>query len=524
MNDFATELCAQTELLVDSADNAARIADLLPQHWQGRAARSATTRARTDWETARRIGHAIDELGDHYTRFGTHLADIRATLLNLIDEAVDEGMAVTDNGTVTSTSDPDHAAFLQHRIRAQINAFVDTEHQAAKALDSTLTELTTAAPHLASSALPTDPAQLHHAWQQLSTDQKEALYAQDRFLGNRDGIPQAERDIFNRRTLELLRADCTAAQATVDQLTAAHPDWAAGRNIPMDPPPSATHHWKQTHADFVLWRNRIDAARARTRNIDGYDAVARAAQPPRLLTLLDNNGHAAVATNDPDTATHVVTFVPGTGATLTDFDRGMTRAIAMQDKAVALGSGQPAVIAWYGYDAPQSLVTDSPSHAYADRAAPALDRFQEGLRATHIGQPSMNTVVGHSYGTTVIGHAASNGYALNADRLILVASPGVGVDNVADLRLTGVDPAQNGTRVFATTNKFDPIRASPPFIHETQPIRPEFGATVFDGAPTRGPWWSPGGIVWDGSGSHSSYWDPDNPALHTIARIIVGQH
>ncbi|HEY2763441.1 MAG TPA: alpha/beta hydrolase [Pseudonocardiaceae bacterium] len=63
-----------------------------------------------------------------------------------------------------------------------------------------------------------------------------------------------------------------------------------------------------------------------------------------------------------------------------------------------------------------------------------MDFFQDGLRATHQGPPSHNTVLGHSYGSTVVGYAARD-HRIVADDVIFVGSPGVGVEHATDLHL-----------------------------------------------------------------------------------------
>ncbi|WP_239154134.1 alpha/beta hydrolase [Amycolatopsis sp. FDAARGOS 1241] len=90
------------------------------------------------------------------------------------------------------------------------------------------------------------------------------------------------------------------------------------------------------------------------------------------------------------------------------------------------GSPAPSVNTWVGYDAPGEL-WDAASESYADNGKAGLSRFEDGLRASHGGSQSHNTMLGHSYGTTVVGHAARDG-GLNADDLVFVASPGAGVD------------------------------------------------------------------------------------------------
>ncbi|WP_071808787.1 alpha/beta hydrolase [Couchioplanes caeruleus] len=61
------------------------------------------------------------------------------------------------------------------------------------------------------------------------------------------------------------------------------------------------------------------------------------------------------------------------------------------------------------------------------------------------------TVLGHSYGTTAIGYTAREPEGLDADDLILVASPGIGVWQASDLPTIAAD------HVWVTTHAFDII-------------------------------------------------------------------
>lgn len=106
------------------------------------------------------------------------------------------------------------------------------------------------------------------------------------------------------------------------------------------------------------------------------------------------------------------------------------------------------MITWVGYDAPQDIL-DAASETYAERAKADLDRFQDGLRVTHEGTPSHNTLIGHSYGSTVIGHTARD-EGIDADELVFVGSPGVGVDHASQLNF----PINH---VFATVAEHDII-------------------------------------------------------------------
>lgn len=79
-------------------------------------------------------------------------------------------------------------------------------------------------------------------------------------------------------------------------------------------------------------------------------------QPNRKLLLLDTQtgakGHAAISIGNPDTASNVSTYVPGTGSEPSKMGVDMTRCDRMQQEAAVNGKPNTAVIAWFGYDAP----------------------------------------------------------------------------------------------------------------------------------------------------------------------------
>ena len=249
------------------------------------------------------------------------------------------------------------------------------------------------------------------------------------------------------------------------------------------------------------------------------ESLAGQSDPPLFLMGLDTNGdgHAIIASGNPDTAANVATYVPGTGSDLAGIGGGIERSGKMLAAATAYGSPPTAVITWFGYDAPPSL-PDAVSDSYAQHAAGALDTFQLGLRATHPGSPSHNTVVGHSYGTTVIGAAATHGRTLNADDVILVASPGAETDHATGLHLGGVPDGQQGHHVYATYAQYDPVQLSNP-VHGVNPTEPAFGGTTFTSAPDGpGPWYELG---WN-PGAHSDYWNSNTPSLTNMGLIIAG--
>ncbi len=366
-------------------------------------------------------------------------------------------------------------------------------------------------------ALPDDPTQFTQVWNSLTQEQKDAEYDRNHFIGNHAGMPFPDRDHYNRIHLPELQS---ANQADLDRLRAQHPDWASGFTPGI---------MTSTYRD---WRKQWDAA---NRAHDGYvdvknslgpppDQVAPGGKvdprnPPKYLGIIDDKGHAAISINNPDTAKRDATFVPGTGQDTTRFsgsqDKSMRMYQAARDADGRLAPGDVSVTTWMGYDRPMNVL-DAASTSYAHNGAAALDDFQAGLRASHndalTGGPSINTVIGHSYGSTEVGAAALNGHHLDANNVIAVASPGVLTDHAGDLNL---DP---GAHVYATKAQNDIISVATGWTLGPDPTGAGFGATTFEAAP--GPTW-PLGLP--SIAAHSSYWDSGNPALDNMGRIIAGR-
>jgi hypothetical protein len=248
--------------------------------------------------------------------------------------------------------------------------------------------------------------------------------------------------------------------------------------------------------------------------------LASADAPRAYLLAFDasGDGRAVVAIRDPDHADNVLTYVPGTGASVGDLGKGVLLPAA--DRLATTAGPSTAVVLWLGYDAPDNpIVASYPT--YAKHAEDALDRFQDGLRATHQGTRAHQTVLGHSYGSTVVGFTARD-RGLDADDVIFVGSPGVGVTHAGDL---GVPPGH----VWASTAQYDPIRlttaghaivdsavevlrppSGPDLWFGTDPTRTDFGGQVFGGVP---------GSPLRPVKTHDGYFDPANPAFDTIVGI-----
>ncbi|MBT8225489.1 MAG: hypothetical protein HKP61_12575 [Dactylosporangium sp.] len=445
-------------------------------------------------------------------------ADSRAIvnhLRELVNEAEGAGYTVTDGGSV-SVGAPRSTAASAYDLQRDAARHGDQIRQLlerADALDeSTIRKLTAnRAPNSASGpgsgavareSVPragTDPAKVHQWWDSLTDDERRYLIATyPDLVGALDGVPVTARDQANRIVLDSERDRLAAESREMDAYLAdLRRRVAAGEEVSSE---DLSRHGLVEH--------RREEIAGKLRGIDQILNRLESTDPGRPRAYLvgfstADDGRAIVAIGNPDTADNVLTYVPGTGADLSHPAGDIRRADYMAEDANRMEpTAQTATIMWLGYDAPDTLPAAA-DHRYADGAVADLNRFQNGLRATHEGTTaSHNVVLGHSYGTTVIGHTATQ-TGITADELVLVASPGVGTNDASDLR--GVSPEH----VWATRADGDPIHWAPDLdiAHGNDPTRKDFGGQTFTSDP----------------GDHSSYWKENNPARANIARIVTGQ-
>jgi hypothetical protein len=354
--------------------------------------------------------------------------------------------------------------------------------------------------------LPDDPKQFNELWNQLSPDEKDWLYSQDHDIGNHAGMPwdspdHLGRDHYNRLHLAELtlqsQCDVTRIQHDIDQLMA-----------------------ESNVDDGALYALQSQLAAAR-KHFAGYQAVQASLKsadgPKRYLGLLDEFGHGAVSIANPDTARRNAIFVPGTGQDLSRLTFSDEKALAMYTAALTadpgLEPGDVSVTTWMGYDRPMDLsraAFPQPAQGGAD----PLSTFENGQRASHLGPPSVDTVIGHSYGSTVIGAAAAGGRHLDADNVIAVGSPGMLVDRAGRLNL------HPGGNVFVMRAVNDVIGMGGIVTEWTlgaDPADPGFGARRLAADPgPAGPFGLPS------VAAHSSYWLSGNKALANFGAVIAG--
>ncbi|MEU1281939.1 alpha/beta hydrolase [Streptomyces sp. NPDC005805] len=277
------------------------------------------------------------------------------------------------------------------------------------------------------------PAERKEWWDRLSDEQRtEYLASYPDVLGNLDGIPALVRDEANRENLDLLIAkfegkEGEAAEARLGGL----------KEI----------------------RNQLGEYAAKH--------LADPEQPPMYLLSIgdEGTGRAAVAFGNPDTSKNVSAYVPGLGTALdsafarNDVERAYHTAYLAREKDPSSAS-----IVWLGYDPPQlggpdaeNLLanTEVMSADRAEDGAPAYNSFMSGLAATNNHEDPHLTAIGHSYGSRLVGAATQEpGGIPGVDDIVLLGSPGVGVDKAEDLGV-GKD------HVFVGAADNDPVTMLP---------------------------------------------------------------
>ncbi|MFF3096365.1 alpha/beta hydrolase [Streptomyces cyaneofuscatus] len=358
------------------------------------------------------------------------------------------------------------------------------------------------------------PQQRKAWWDGLAPEQRERyIELTPERIGNLDGIPVAARDAANRKNLpELIR--------------------------------------KLEGVDTDKARKQL----AGLREIDRQ--LRESGQPPMFLIGIgdEGNGRAIVSFGNPDASRHVSAYVPGLNTSLdeefakNDLGRARDTAIGAQGYDESTAS-----IVWLGYDAPQLPDGDGAAGyfavmgtARAEKGGLAYRDFMGGIAATNGNEDPHLTAIGHSYGSRTVGAAAAvPGGIPGVDDIILVGSPGVGVNHAVDL---GVGSGH----VFVGAAANDPVTKLPSKAQVVvggvglvvggpggaylagdladpgdddlwfgkDPASKAFGARRFpvaDGPPLVGG----GGVNLD---AHSNYFSPERDAVSadSIALIVSG--
>ncbi|WP_327355840.1 alpha/beta hydrolase [Streptomyces sp. NBC_01304] len=251
--------------------------------------------------------------------------------------------------------------------------------------------------------------------------------------------------------------------------------------------------------------NRLNNAQLLSDRLDQGDSAPKGKELYLLGYDSKDDGRAIIAMGNPDTAAHTGVLVPGTNTDMTGVPGQLERIDKLQNSATAQSDGEDvAMITWLGYDAPEASMTDFNSvggTGRAEDAAPDLRQFVAGTQASHDGSPSHTTVMGHSYGSTVVGAAASGGNGLGADDVVVVGSPGMTVNTADELQMDSEHVWVGGAPDDPIINNFAGATLG------ADPMLQPFGGNNFQV---------------DTSG-HSGYWNEGSDSLANQGLIIAGK-
>ncbi|GAA2582506.1 hypothetical protein GCM10010435_70270 [Winogradskya consettensis] len=428
------------------------------------------------------------------------LSDLRGQAESIVSSARQKGMKVdTATGTVTApASAPDgerQVVAVIGELEAVLSRAAALDDSTANAINVNLPDASTGFGQFTMPPVIRDtlaeqggrtPAEIQGWWNALTPAQQEqAIHDFPDLVGAMDGVPATDRDTANRIMLDKDKVDLTRR--------------AADLQAAIDKEGPRSHR-------AVEMRDELKQVR---KELDGLDAVTTKLAdlgPKGLLLGLDpaGDGRAIIAVGNPDTARHTAVWVPGLNTELTDTRGNVNRVVNLQQAADSrtAQADDVAGIMWLGYDAPE--LSNVGGSGRSEQGGPLLDRFVDGLRATHDPGASHVTVEGHSYGSTVVAEAALRGDGLAADDIITAGSPGMHTDRAADLQ---IDPKH----VWGGQADGDPVAGalgSVWGVHGNEPTDEDFGANRY---------------VTDTEG-HSDYWKPGSQSLLNQAKVVVGQY
>lgn len=375
------------------------------------------------------------------------------------------------------------------------------------------------------------PEERAEYWSKQSYEQKQYLCDHyPEMVGNADGVEGWARDRANRINLSEKKL---AAEKEVEALKAAV-------NDPQQASLKQKNQEALTKAEHAVEAyNKIESSLHNGISLEDYQH-GKKGDPISLLTLQDNGRRvkAAVAQGDVDNAKHVSTFVPGIGTTVEGSLHDYIRQSGNLRQAAADQGNMPlkdvAVVSWLGYDAPGKPKFGN----YGDIASPELakegsDRlagFLTGMQASreHGAGDAHMSLVGHSYGSTTSGMAATKVKSGVIDDLVLFGSPGMGTFDPSDIHVDekhrwvsgvpngdwvqGVGSLVRGKIGFGGLGK-NPMDDDSTFTHLSDDATGYEGYN-HDAKPNK--WWR-----FDTS-NHNVYLEEGTETLQDIGRVVAG--
>ena len=500
-----------------AATEAARAADQLPAFasWGGAAsdaARDSIGKTRVDLDSHAAEARAVAQAAQQAAQ---DIEKVKVDLRNLHEAAADAGFGINPTTNTVFAGAGFRGTFAEMAaemavLQTQLNVViaeasaVDVELAAAIAMADGGLPIPDAVATPAPPAPSTRPEEVNAWWNALTTEQQRAeLRDNPEFIGNLNGIPVEARNDAN---LRVMRTD-------IENVAEA----ASRRGVPIQDVVDDPFRYGCTPDDVTRYTNAVAVERALEVDHARTNAPTflQVYQPGRF----NGQGRAAIAMGNPDTSANTTVVVPGTSHSVTEGWLSADDAINLYNEAKnADPTRATSVVAWMGYNAPDSLTDPRVAQtALARQGGALLAADVNGLNVTHGPGASHVTVVGHSYGSTTVADAAA-GFGMNADDVILIGSPGTDMaHSAADFHLT------SGGHVFVGAASTDPVTqlGGLPQIHlpgsdvtlalGADPAVDGFGSTRFRAEV---PGWT--------ANDHSRYYQRGTESLFSMAEIVSG--
>jgi hypothetical protein len=362
-----------------------------------------------------------------------------------------------------------------------------------------------------SANLPTPASDVPMWWNRLTAaDQESAVTQWPETIGSAAALPGWARDRANRLLLDRADNDLTAEVAALEPTPRTWRDLFGSPGALAGQMTIGTFGGGSKRVAYQQAVGKLAAVRQTRGVLDQHDGRQR------QLLVFDVSGRSArvaVSVGDVDRADHVAVVVPGFTTTvqrdLAGSDR-LSAELADQTRHAATLIGdrrEVAVVSWLAYDIPQTSDTLNSGHSVALRqsaeaGARSLADFLQGVPPErHL------TVVGHSYGSTTAGLAVASG-GTGVDDLVVLGSPGLGVERVTDLEI----PAK---RIHVLEADDDPV-ADLGWFGRDPSAMPEVDRLATQAAQL------PDGFAGSAASGHSRYLTSGTTSQWNVAAVVAG--
>ncbi len=532
----ASELRQKASGLASQIDAQRATLERLRSGWQGTASDAAIAKAEPTLQRMQQIHDALGRTQALLQQGGATLTQTRTTVLQTVSQLSGQGWQVASDGTVSvkpgspldryAKFSPANAMKIQQlaatnsvNVKTLLASFDTTDRVLSQNLRTAAGGLDGAPAKLGISDLPQapaydtgaeipvgkDPKEVNKWWKSLPKDKQDQLLRDwpDK-LGNLDGIPVRDRSTANK----------TIMQRDIDRLS----EVAAARGVSVDEVKAHPEQYGMASGMMDRYNNAIQVRDGLQHDADrtGAETFLQIYEPEKF----GGAGRAAIAIGDPDAAANTGVVVPGTSHSVTEGWLKSDDAANIFNETRAADPTKPtSVIAWMGYDAPDSLTDPQVGQTgLAHQGGQQLASDVNALAATHNdGVPTHITAIGHSYGSTTVADAAA-GYGMHVNDVVLVGCPGTDMaTNASDFHLP------DGGQVYVGSASTDPItqlggigQAHIPGTDVTvalgaDPSYDGFGSTRFKAEVP--------GITWN---DHSHYYQPGTESLFSIGDIASG--